>query len=339
MVTLSDVATKAGVSVSAVSKVLSGAPGTRVSEETRERIHEAARDLGYRPNLLARGLKTARTQAVALVVPDVTNAIFAELMRGVEEEAHRHGYIVLLSHGEGAPDEEESIRALLGDGRIDGVLVQVGDRMRPQDLEVLAAGTLPVVFINSVHPGVPGSVTLDDATGMEIGTRHLIALGHTRIGFIGGHPSSFTSRGRERGFRDAMADAGIEVPTGFVTSLGYEPHAGARALAALDALDAPPTAVVVANLHAAHGALLEARRRGLRVPEDLSIVAMHDTWTADTAWPPLTTVRMPLHELGTTAMTALLARISAGAAADAVVGDPAPELVVRESTASPNPDR
>jgi len=335
MATLSDVAARAGVSVSAVSRVLSDAPSARVSDATRQRIHRAAQELGYRPNFAARALKVARTNVVGLIVPDLTNAIFTELMRGVEEEAHRRGYMVLLARAEGMPEGEESIPRLIGEGRVDGVLVQVGDNMRPQDLEALVESTLPVVFVNSIHPHGVGSVLLDDERGSRLGTQHLIDLGHTRIGLVSGHPDSDTARRREKGFRAAMADAGLSVRDDHVTHLGYDPRSGGAALATLASLAEAPTAVVVANVNAALGALLEARRLGLRVPEDLSLVAMHDAWTAETTWPPLTTVRMPLYELGRAAMSAVFDRITAGRVADIIVSDPAPLLIVRESTTAP----
>ena len=338
MATLSDVAARAGVSVSAVSRVLRDAPSARVSDETRQRIHQAARELGYRPNFAARALKFARTNVVGLIVPDLTNAIFTELMRGVEEEAHRRGYMVLLARAEGMPEGEETIPRLIGEGRVDGVLVQVGDGMRPEDLRSLVEGALPVVFVNSINPQGTGSVLLEDALGIRIGTRHLIELGHARIALISGHPASDTATRREQGFRAAMAEAGLQVPAERVTRLGYDPRSGGAALAQLAGLSERPTAVVVANVNAALGALLEARRLGLRVPEDLSIVAMHDAWTAENAWPPLTTVRMPLYELGRAAMTAIFDRITTGTVSDIVVTDPHPVLVVRESTARPAPE-
>lgn len=333
--TLSDVAARAGVSVSAASRVLSDDPGARVGAETRQRIRDAARELDYRPNFAARALKFSRTNVVGLVVPDLTNAIFTELMRGVEEEAMRRGYMVLLARAEGMPEGEEAIPRLIGEGRVDGVLVQVGENMRPEDLRTLLEGTLPAVFVNSIHPDHAGSVTLEDERGMSLATRHLIELGHRRIGLINGHPAADTARRRAAGFAAAMSEAGLEVPPRYVTWVGYDARQGRAGLAALAALPDRPTAIVVANVNAAHGALLEARTLGWRVPEDLSIVAMHDAWTAENTWPPLTTVRMPLYELGRQAMAAIFERITSGTVADHVVRDPAPELIVRDSTAAP----
>lgn len=336
MSTLSDVAARAGVSISAVSRVLSGSPSARVSAATRARITDAARDLGYRPNFTARALKSSRTQVLALVVPDVTNAIFSELMRGVEDEARRQGYMVLLARLEGLPTGEDSISMLIGEGRVDGALVQVGDAMDPADLQRLLRGSLPVVYINSVQSGAP-SVVLDDARASRMATEHLISLGHTRIGLVNGVPHADTAVRRARGFRDAMADAGLDVATDWVTEIGYQPAQGAAAVRQLAALepDVRPTALVVANVNAAHGALSAARRLGWQVPGQLSIVAIHDAWTAENTSPPLTTVRLPLAELGVRSVAALIELIMRGASDELVISDPMPQLIVRESTASP----
>ncbi|WP_285136107.1 LacI family DNA-binding transcriptional regulator [Microbacterium sp. lyk4-40-TSB-66] len=335
MVRLSDVAARAGVSVSAVSRVLRDAPHTRVSESTRVRIQEAAAELGYRPNFAARALKSARTNVVGLVVPDVTNAIFTDLLRGVEDEAYRQGYVVLLARADGLPDGVDVIGRLIGEGRVDGLLVQVGDTSDANDIDRLIASRLPVVFVNSIHPEGVGSVVLDDEEGTRIATAHLIGLGHRRIALINGVASSDTARRREAGFRRASADSGLSVDDDLITRRGYEPRQGAEALGALWERPERPTAVVVANINASYGVLAEARRLGVDVPADLSVVAIHDAWTADHAWPPLTTVRMPLRELGATALRAVVENISSGVTVDAVVRDPAPVLVERSSTAPP----
>jgi LacI family transcriptional regulator len=338
MATLSDVAALAGVSISAVSRVLSNAPSSRVSGATRERIRDAARELDYRPNFAARALKFARTNVVALVVPDVTNAIFSELMAGVEEAAHELGYMVLLARTESLQPATETIARLVGEGRVDGVMLQVGDAMLPEDLAAIVNGRVPAVLINSRREAHVGSVTLPDADGARIAVDHLAGLGHTRIGLVNGLPVTDTADRRGAGFRDAMAKAGLSVDAEYMTALGYEPAQGRAALRHLASLPTPPSALVVANVNAALGLLAEARGLGLRVPEDLSIVAIHDTWTAENSWPPLTTVRMPLYELGRQSMTAIFERITTGAIDDRVVENRSPELIVRESTAASKTD-
>jgi LacI family transcriptional regulator len=176
-------------------------------------------------------------------------------------------------------------------------------------------------------------VILQDEAGARVAVEHLVELGHRAIGLINGSQETATARRRLTGFTAAMEDAGL-APTA-VTSLGYEPEQGRAALRQMMAHPQRPTAVVVANVNAALGALLEARTLGIRVPEELSIVTIHDAWTAATTWPPLTTVRMPLYELGRLAMTALFENLTDGVVDDRMVTDPAPQLVLRESTAAP----
>lgn len=334
MATLSDVAALAGVSISAVSRVLSDAPSARVGADTRERIHAAAAELDYRPNFAARALKFSRTNVIALIVPDLTNAIFTDMMRGVEEEAIERGYMVLLARAEGMQPGGDSIKRLIGEGRVDGVLVQVGDNVSPHDLASLLEGKVPAVIINSTRRGHVGSVALQDSLAAEIAVQHLVALGHRRIGFLNGLPRNDTAVHRLAGFERAMAAAGLAVDPLLVTGLGYEPRQGREALRRVLAVSERPSALVVANINAAIGALAEARSLGVVVPAELSIVAIHDSWTAENAWPPLTAVKMPLFELGRQAMAAISDRLASGTVADSVVSEP-PVLVTRESTAPP----
>lgn len=333
MATLSDVAALAGVSISAVSRVLSDSPATRVRPETRDRIHAAALQLDYRPNFAARALKLARSNVIALIVPDLTNAVFTELMQGVQQGAFGRDYMVLLGRAEDIQPGGDTIGRLIGEGRVDGMLVQLGTDADRDSVESVLNAKAPVIFINSIEPGHLGAVALDDDAGARVATQHLIERGHTRIALAGGTITTFTAQRRERGFRAAMADAGLPVPEQFVTSFGYLPADGRQALRALMALSEPPTALFVANVNAAIGALAEARALGVRIPEDLSVVAMHDAWTAENTWPPLTTVKMPLRELGARAVESLYTRLKGGELDDVVVGDPAPELILRESTA------
>jgi LacI family transcriptional regulator len=335
MVTLSDVAARAGVSVSAVSRVLSDAPSARVSEETRRRIRQVAAELDYRPNFAGRALKLNRSNVIALIVPDLTNAVFTELMQGVEEEALANDYLVLLGRAEGMQPGGDTIRKLVGEGRVDGLLVQVGDTVLPTDLEQMLDGPAPVVFINSIEPGHSGSVALQDALGAALGAQHLIDLGHRRIGLVGGHPTSYTARQRRQGFLDTLAGAGLTAEPEHLTELGYSAEQGRGALTAIMASENPPTAVFVANVNAAIGVLAAARTLGVQVPQQLSVVAMHDAWTVANSWPPLTCVKMPLYDLGRRAFRAIHDRLRGVEVPDIIVDDRPPELVLRESTAPP----
>lgn len=335
MATLHDVAAAAGVSVSAVSRVLTNSPQARVSEDTRRRIHEAAERLDYRPNFAARALKSSRTLVLALVMPDITNTLFTDLVRGVDEEAAAYGYRLLLARAEGAGSKEQTIRALIGEGRVDGVLLQADDSVSPEEYARLSATGLPIVFVNAQPSGVRAAVSFADDHAVYLAVQHLVELGHERIGFLGGLPSTDTAVRRLAGFRGAMAIADLPIDEGAVTHFGYLPSDGARALHAVRDLIEPPTAVVVANINAALGLLMETRELGIEVPHDLSLVAIHDAWTAEIVWRPLTTVKLPWYELGAASVRAMVKRLAGEELEPLVIRERAPELKIRESTAPP----
>ncbi len=337
MVNLHDVASRAGVSVSVASRVLSNAADTRVSDATRLRIEDAARTLDYRPNFAARALRSARTNIIALIVPDLTNAIFTELMEGVEETALSRSYTVLLARAEDMQPGGVTFQRLVGERRVDGVLLQMRDEPTPAEISAIVDSDVPVVFINSLGtPGI-GSVVLPDVAGARIATQHLLELGHRDLAMIGGGANSYTAQERMRGFRDQVEAAGLTIAPHRLVSVGYSADAGAAGIRKLMTGATTPTGIFVANVNAALGALLEARKLGIRVPDDLSIVALHDAWTAEYTWPPLTTVRMPLRKLGSDAVIELLRRLDDPRAspADVLVEEPAPTLVFRESTSGP----
>lgn len=339
MATLSDVAARAGVSVSAVSRVLSRHPSARVSEATRERIFVAARELQYRPNFAARALKSSRTRVIGLVLPDLTNALFTELMDGAEDEARAQGYTVLLGRADSDRPGGEVIGQLIGEGRVDGMVVQLDDDVTPDDFGGLVAVGAPVVLLNATCPGRLGSVALDDHEGALIAAEHLLALGHVRIAMANGLPQSFTARRRLEGVRDALVAHGVSLAPHDETRLGYTADDGREALRVLMALPEPPTGVVVANVNAAVGLLAEARSMAIRVPDDLAVVCVHDSWTAQNTWPPLSAVAMPFYAMGRSAAASVIRRIEGGPMSDDVITDPPPKLMVRESTGPPRSRR
>ena len=335
MTTLGDVAKLAGVSVSAVSRVLSDAPSARVSAETKERIRRAAAALDYRPNFAARALRSARSNVIALLVPDLTNAMFTGLMLGVTDAARSRGYTVLLAREETLEPQSDLISRLVGEGRVDGVLLQLGDGTNPVVIGSLAASGVPAVLLNTTRSGSLGTLALDDERATEIAAQHLIELGHRQIALATGVDRNDTAWRRSTGFRRAMTAAGLVTPSELETWIGYAPEDGRTAFRRLWGLKNPPTAVVVANVNAAIGFLGAARRAGVAVPEELSIVAIHDVWVADDTWPPLTTVRMPLYLLGVEAVAALHDRMGGGEPRHIIVDGEPPVLVLRESTAPP----
>ncbi len=318
--------------MSAVSRVLSGDPAARLSEATRERVRQAAVEVGYHPNFAGRALKLARTDVIALIVPDVTNALFSMLVQGVEDEAVARGCVMLLARSEDMQPGGTMFDRLVGEGRVDGIVLQPRDGTDPAELAETVGMRAPLVTIHQPIPGA-SSVVVPDALATRTAVEHLASAGHRRIGFAGGLAASPSARRRAEGFREAVARAGLDDDPALMTWRGYQEGDGRAAVAELLALPEPPTGLVVANVNAAVGALAQARTQGRAVPEDLSVVAVHDAKTAEHTWPPLTCVRMPLYELGRAAVAALFDVIAGGPVERRAVESPPPELVVRESTA------
>ena len=333
-VTLADVAVSAEVDRSVVSRVLNDDPRLSIRPETRERVLTAVRELGYRRNAMARSLRTQRAEAFGFVIPTFENPIYASIIQGAEREAERRGLALLTSSAEHESFSVASLVDLAGQGRIDGLLLAVEDDVDTIDAE-LDALAIPWMLVNRRSPKARRWAILDDEGAARIAVEHLVQLGHRRIAHLAGPPGADTASRREDGYGRAMADAGLEVGSGFVLPSDYTNEGGASALRRL--LDGPAevTAVFAANVAAAIGALGVAHERGVRVPDDLSIVAVHDLPLAGYLNPPLTTVRMPLQALGERAV-GLLSDVPARERLHTVVRGPM-ELVVRKSTAAPRP--
>jgi LacI family transcriptional regulator len=333
MVTISDVAAHAGVGAGTVSRVLNASP--QVSATTRARVLAAIEALDYRPNPLARGLSLGRCQTIGVVVPFFTHASAVERLRGVVDALHGSTYDLVLFNVESALHRDEHFAALTGRARADGLLVM---SMPPTsaDLERLRRSGVPVVLVDARGDGVPCVVT-DDVEGGRIATRHLVALGHQRIAFIGGEAADelgfAAADERERGYVEVLRDAGL--PTD-VDLRGHGPHdrVAARALAEqLLALDPRPTAVFASSDVQAIGVLEAARVAGLRVPDDLSIVGFDDIEVA--GYVSLTTVRQPLFASGKLGADLLLDALYADEPGSAEVRELPLELVERATTAPP----
>jgi LacI family transcriptional regulator len=323
---LRDVAEAAGVDTSIASRILSGDGGLTVRPDTRRRVLEAASRLAYRPNTAARALKTRKTMALGMIVPELTNVAYATIAMGADERASRAGYALLVATGS-VRDRLDAI-----DGRIDGLLVGIAtsETIRMGDL----GGPLPTVLVNRHELlGLP-SVTVDDEAGSALGTEHLLSLGHQRIGHVAGPQNSDTGRRRLAGYMRAMRGGGIEPAPGWIAEASYDEAGGELAASRLLRGSPRPTALFVANVRAAIGTLAAIRRLGLSVPRDVSLVGFHDAPVAMYLDPELTTVKMPLREMGSAAVESLLALLDGRHVDDLRVSAP-PELLVRASTAPP----
>ncbi len=335
-ITLRDVASAAGVDVSTVSRVLQNKG--RVADETRQRILQTARELGYHGNPVARALKTARASTLLMVVPQIENPIFASAIIGAEAEARKSGYALLVSYDQG--DGRKVIADISRYSMIGGVIIASFDD--DENLRrTLAATPQPHVILNRHLPGDPNCVAIDTRTAARIGVRHLIAQGHRCIGHLAGRLGRFNGDMRCSGWRDAMADAGLEHGDELIAEAGYSPETVPAAVDRL--LEKGVTAIHAATLLTGVAAIARLHELGRRVPDEISVVSLHDDLLARVVYPQLTTVALPSNEMGRAAVRRLLGLIhdemndaeTAAENAAAPMLLPPGELVVRGSVAPP----
>jgi DNA-binding LacI/PurR family transcriptional regulator len=335
--TISDVARLAEVTPAVVSRVLNDDEKLRIRAETRQKVLDAAQVLDYTPNGVARGLALARSGALALIVHNIGNPLHAETVQGAQRRAQGARWALLLADAEELVDNVTAYKDILESRRVDGVILHVGGLPGDESLKRLAQSRLPSVLINSQLGGVVSSVTLQDEAATRLAVDYLLGLGHREIAFFCGTPGSAQSERREREFNRALKRARITPRPEWIIEGGWDESSGRRAMRQLMSMARRPTAILGGNVMASIGALATARELGVRVPDDLSVIAIHDTWVAEHTWPPLTAVRLPLRQLGEVAVDVVLDMLKGGARRDVVVADPGPELIVRASTAPAHP--
>jgi LacI family transcriptional regulator len=339
LVSLRDVAERAGVSPATASRVLADSTHP-VREETRQHVLDAARDLDFHPNMLARGLVTARTHVLGVIVHDVSDPYFGEIVRGVEDAANLRDHRVFVCSSDRDPERELAyVRALMGH-RADAILFAGGaidDRAYQAELRRLlnAFKTLGgVVVMLAPHLYRAPSVTVDNARAAGDMTQYLLELGHRHIGFIAGPQQIRTSGVRLAGHREALERSGLALDPDLVEGGGFTTEGGAKAATELIERSDDVTAIFAANDVMAFGVLHAVAGLGIRVPQDVSVAGFDDIQLAGFAMSPLTTVRVPMSELGQLgAQTALNAL--AGIRVRSVTLPT--EIVLRESTAPPPP--
>ncbi|MCI3919310.1 LacI family transcriptional regulator [Paenibacillus sp. TRM 82003] len=323
--TVKEVAQRAGVSLGTVSNVLNR-PEV-VSDALRARVEQAIAELGFVRNESARQLRAGVSRTIAVVVLDVANPFFTDLVAGAEEVAERHGALVVLCNSANDPQREARHLLRLQQQRVLGVLLSPVRDAPSAALDSVRSHGTPVVLVDRGAPTAENSsVAVDDVLGGRLAGEHLLERGHRRVGFIGVPAGLRQVDDRLAGLRQGVGAAGsVEA----VAASGLTVRAGSQAAAALFAGEAPPTAVFCANDLLALGVLNECVRRGVRVPHDLAIVGYDDIGFAATAAVPLTSVRQPREVLGRTGVELLLAQVEGRPARQLVFE---PELVVRRSS-------
>ena len=328
--TIADIAREAGVSVPTVSKVLNGRGG--VARKTRERVNDVLKAYDYEPR---RNRRRPARGVIELVFGELNSPWALEITRGVEQAAFAAGFGVLISRLRAGADDAGRWLEMIAARRSDGIVFAVIGTT-PEQRSRLEELNLPFVVIDpevKLDADVP-SVGITHWRGAFSATEHLLELGHRRLAMIGGPPGLLCSTTRADGFRAALSRAGVELDPALLVDSSFSQEEGTRVAEKLFDLPEPPTGIFAASDEQALGVYEAARRHGLRVPEDVSVVGFNDVYVASWASPPLTTVREPIDAMCEQAVF-LLNRLMQGQ--DAGVGvELATELVVRQSTAPPH---
>jgi DNA-binding LacI/PurR family transcriptional regulator len=331
-VRLRDVAAAAGVNPSIASRILNDDPTLSARSETRTRVREAARALGYTPNAFARGLKLRSTTTLGLVLSGMAGATVPDLIQGAERQAAKDGYVVLLADAADLRTNGSAHRRLLLERRVDG-LVMVDSEADAWLLAELAERGMPFVVIDR-QPGTGTlAVSADDAAGVELAVDHLAGLGHTSLAYVASGRGSDAASRRLAAYTTSLARHGLR-SAGELPDLGVTEDAGFQATHELMRRAVPPTAIVLGTIIQAVGSMAALRAAGLPPPGHVSLVALQDAPLAAYLDPPLTVVRMPVREVAETAVAQLVRRIRGETVDDVFVTTP-PEIVVRGSTAPP----
>lgn len=333
-VTARQVAERAGVSRATVSFVLNDVHGSRITPETRERVLQAAEELGYHPDISGRRLATGQTHLIAYVERQPPGEVFSdgfwpEVLHGIHDTALEAGYEVMFAPDATLEGKSRCTRILQG-GYADGAIIS-GPRVDDQELIELLESNAPIVLQGSWPDSDVMAVDVDNIASAKIATEHLIDLGHSQVGLILHAPKVYHATiDRQTGYQQALDERNIPANPDLVAQANFSPASGEAAMAELLALQAPPTAVFATSDTVAIGALRAIRRQGLQVPQDIAVVGFDDISYTEYFDPPLTTIRLPAYELGR-ASAELLMSILAGQNPEPKRRLLASELIVRSS--------
>ncbi|MBI5957547.1 MAG: LacI family DNA-binding transcriptional regulator [Chloroflexi bacterium] len=333
MVTIADVAKRAGVSKMTVSRVINGSG--YISQETRERVEKAIQELDYVPNSLARSLRFKRTRTIGLILTDITNPFFTTLARGVEDAASEHGFSVIFCNTDESAEEESRYVNVLTQKQVDGLLL-VPTARTPESITFLENRNLPFVLLDRRVPDFRVDVVrCDSEQGAHDLVYHLLSLGHQRIAALGGSMHITSSTDRIAGYRRALREAGLEHEAHRAVFSSFTIEGGFSAANKALTMQPPPTALFAANNFIAIGAFRALREAGLRVPQDISLVSFDDLPMSVGFDPFLTIIEQPAYEMGHRATQLLLERLSQdgpGEPQDIILPV---NLIVRVSSAPP----
>jgi LacI family transcriptional regulator len=327
MITIKDIAERAGVSYATVSRALNGR--SDVSPQTRIHVLELAKELGYQPNAIARSLVNRKSEMIALIVPDVSNPFFADITMTVNKAAEEAGYtVVVCNTGWDSAKEQEKLRIMV-EQRVDGIILKPVSEINPDRLRDL---NVPLVLFWHAQPDQMSYVEVDHEAGAKLAVRHLVGRGYRKIAYLGGKLSSPANTIRMDAYKKTLTDAGIEVREDLINNGGFSLESGYQRIASMFRLANPPDAVFCGNDIIALGVLQYVRDHGINVPRDFGIIGFDDISYASLPQVRLSTISQPRDKLGRQAFDALLAEMEAWPNRTGQKILVEPELVVRGTT-------
>jgi LacI family transcriptional regulator len=302
---MKDVAQKAGVSLTTVSRVLNGS--LTVKPEYRERVRQAISELEYQPNRLASNLRRKKAEMIGVVVSDVENTHFTQLVRSIEASAFHLGYRVLLCNTEDIAEKQRSYLEVLAAERVSGVMLSATDPSSQEISKILDLGIPLIAFDRTVEDPRADTVTVNNIAAVRLATEYLLGMGHTKISFIAGSDGIETADTRLMGYEMAMHAAHLDT---HAANGRFTLEGGRRAIAELLSNSSTPTAVIVANNMMMIGVLQVVREQHVRIPEDLSLLLIDDPFWAELIEPPLTALAQPIQQMAESALQLLLERLN-----------------------------
>lgn len=328
MANIKEVAKKAGVSVATVSRVLNNSD--LVSEETKERVLKAIKELNYHPNLLSRNLRHLKTKMILALLPNVSNPFYARVVKGIEDVAHKHGYNVMLCNTDSNPEKERAYLELLKNKLADGVIL-MASTMKKEELTLLAKNYPVVQCCEYIEDAGASYVSIDNFSAAYKAVRHLINLGHSKIALLSCKNEFISTKLREEGYKKALEEAGIKFDEKLVKYGDYSFKSGIRAAKELLSMQEKPTAIFAISDIMAIGVIKALKEAKLKVPENVAVVGFDDINFASMYDPAVTTISQPKYDLGCVAMEMLLNFIE-GKQKNPQGVFLEHELVIREST-------
>lgn len=330
-VTIYDVAREAGVSMATVSRVVNNNPN--VKPQTRKKVFEAIERLGYRPNAVARGLASKKTTTVGVVIPDISNSIFSEVARGIEDIANMYHYNIILCNADKKKEKEIRVINTLLEKQVDGLLF-MGGTVTEEHMQAFKTASVPIVLCGTTeeHQQMP-SVDIDHEAAAFDAVQQLLKNGHRRIGMISGTlQDPANGYARYQGYKKALEQAGIEVNDELVRIGNYRYESGVEVMRYFLGLADKPTAIFAATDEMAIGAIHAVQDQGLKVPDDMSVISVDNIRMASMVRPQLTTVAQPMYDIGAVSMRLLTKLMNKEAVEMSTVTLPH-EIIQRQSVA------